>query len=150
MSQMIDPSHRIYAHPITGRTVVETVNLEPSLTDQSGQRESDINYIMAKYEKTGLITHMAKNQGKFMDVSNVPDYQTMLAQIQEAESAFMTLPATTRLKFQNDPGQLISFLQDEKNRDEAIKLGLVNPPPPPSEQLQTPTTQTQTQTPSKT
>ena len=40
----------------------------------------------------------------------------------------MTLPADLRKRFSNDPGQLLSFLENEDNRAEAIKLGLVNAP----------------------
>lgn len=143
MSQMIDPNVEISIHPKTGRYVVDSYNNEPSLTDQSGKDESDVNKIMAKYEKTGLISHLNKRPGAFKDISGVEDYQTMLGKIQAAQDAFMTLPAATRLKFQNDPGQLISFLQDEKNTDEAIKLGLVEkpqtpPPTPPSPPTPTP------------
>jgi phage internal scaffolding protein len=40
----------------------------------------------------------------------------------------MALPAQIRSRFDNDPAKLIDFLENEQNHDEAIKLGLVNPP----------------------
>lgn len=132
MSQMIDKNQKISVDKKSGRVRVQTINSDASLTDQSGTDESDVNKIMAKYERTGQISHLAKRPGTFQDLSDIPDYQTMLAQMEKARDAFMTLPAKTRLRFENDPGQLVSFLQDIKNKDEAISLGLL--PPPPKEQ----------------
>jgi len=40
----------------------------------------------------------------------------------------MRLPADLRARFDNDPAQLIQFLENSDNKDEAIKLGLVNKP----------------------
>ena len=42
-----------------------------------------------------------------------------------AKTEFESLPAQIRARFQNDPAQLIEFLQDENNRPEAEELGLV-------------------------
>lgn len=60
------------------------------------------------------------------------DYHTAMLQIAEARSAFMELPASMRLRFENDPGKLLEFLRDERNREEAESLGLINPQPTPA------------------
>jgi hypothetical protein len=44
-----------------------------------------------------------------------------------ARDAFMTLPVRVRAQFNNRPENLLSFLQDSRNRDRAIALGLVEP-----------------------
>jgi phage internal scaffolding protein len=44
-----------------------------------------------------------------------------------AEDEFDALPAQIRARFENEPANLIDFLSNEQNRDEAEKLGLVNP-----------------------
>jgi len=36
----------------------------------------------------------------------------------------MALPSDVRKRFSNDPAELIDFLADKKNDEEAIKLGL--------------------------
>jgi phage internal scaffolding protein len=64
--------------------------------------------------------------GDFVDV---PDFQTALNLVISAQDEFMKVPADVRARFNNDPGELMAFLEDDKNRDEAIKLGLVNAPP---------------------
>lgn len=97
----------------------------PSRTKQGPAAECEINKIMAKYHKTGLITHVNTRTGVFMDCSNIGSYQECVERIQNANDAFYTLPATMRERFDNNPGKLIEFLQDSKNVDEAVKLGIV-------------------------
>lgn len=117
---------KIYTHPLTGRTVVETINEEPSMTQQQYKDECDINNIMKKYTSTGQFTHVTSKKGIYGDFSEIKDYQGMLDTVMMAQDAFATLPAEVRSRFRNDPGYLLDFLQDEKNYDEALKLGLVN------------------------
>lgn len=112
--------------------VVSTINTEPSLTQQQYKDECDVNNIMKKYKATGLVSHLNKKIGKYADMSSVKDYQTMLDTVIEAQQAFDSLDAELRYRFRNDPGELISFLADEKNYEEALKLGLVNEKAPPS------------------
>ena len=95
-----------------------------SMTQQQFKAECDVNNILAKYKKTGLVTHLAKHQGNFGDFSNVEDYQTSLGKLMQAQAAFGTLPSELRAKFENDPAKLIEFLSDKKNDEEAIKFGL--------------------------
>jgi len=102
---------------------LQTVIKGESRTKQQFKLECDINTIMKKYEKTGLITHV-KEGGTYGDFTNVSDYHSALNQVIEADEAFMTLPASTRKKFNNDAAQMIAFLDDPKNDEEAIKLGL--------------------------
>lgn len=111
-----------------GSTKVITENVEPSLAQQSMKDICDINKIMAKYHKTGMITHLAKKRGQYVDLSSVKDYQTSLQTVIDAQAAFMTLPSGVRKKFQNDPQEIIAFLADPKNKQEAIDLGLIEAP----------------------
>lgn len=106
------------------RVRVRTINNEKSMTQQQFKDECDVNNIVAKYKRTGEITHLARTSGVYADLTKITDYHTMINQIQEAQKAFMTLPAAVRLRFQNDPGQLLAFMQDPKNYEEGVKLGL--------------------------
>lgn len=103
---------------------------QTTMTKQSFQDECDINTIMSKYQRTGLIEHVSNIQGAYGDFTNVQEYQLSLNQVIAAQEAFDQLPATMRERFANDPGRLMSFLEDDRNRDEAIKLGLVAAPAP--------------------
>ena len=75
-----------------------------------------------------MIEHVNQAQPQYLDVSALPDYQSALNIVQEAQASFDALPSTVRERFSNNPGSLISFLADPSNRDEAIKLGLVDVP----------------------
>lgn len=100
-------------------------------TQANFQDETDINNIMAKFAKTGLVDHVNNIQGAYGDFTTVQDYQLHLDQVMAADAAFMQLPAPMRRRFDNDPAHLLRFLQDPANRDEAIALGLVEPLPAP-------------------
>ena len=105
-----------------------TTITEESLTQQQFKAECDVNNILAKYKKTGMITHLSKHKGEFGDFSNVEDYQTSLARLDQAHQSFQMLPAELRAKFHNDPKNLIAFLSDSSNDEEAIKYGLKTKP----------------------
>lgn len=113
--------------PDRSTDLVFDLEAEPSLTQQQFQRECDINYIVKQNEATGLITHVNNRPGNFGDFSNNLDYQDALNRVAEAQASFMALPADVRARFQNDPAELLAFVSDPRNADEAIKLGIVNP-----------------------
>lgn len=86
---------------------------------------------MAKYKATGLIDHVNTFRGSYGDFTSVQDYQLSLNQVMAAQESFEALPSNIRARFQNNPGALLAFLEDPKNQEEAVKLGLINAPPPP-------------------
>lgn len=97
---------------------------DPSLAHQSFKDECDYNNVLAKWQNSGLITHINPSQPIYADVSNMGDYRSALELIRSAQSSFDALPASVRDRFDNDPAKLLSFLEDPSNRDEAVKLGL--------------------------
>lgn len=100
---------------------------KPSLTKGSFKKECDINEIMARYQKSGVIDAVQKTGARYGDFSLVSDYKSALDQVMAAEAAFMELPAKVRERFKNDPSELVEFLNDEENREEARDLGLIPP-----------------------
>lgn len=122
---MKDPNQRESVNPITGRLSVETVNKEKSMTQQQFKDECDINNIMQKYVTTGEFSHATKKQGVYADFSGIRDYQQMVETVMYAQEAFDLLPAKVRSRFRNDPGELLAFLQDPNNKEEARSLGLL-------------------------
>lgn len=95
-------------------------------TRASQQKETEINNIISKYDRTGILTHVTRTIPRFDDVSNITDYKSALDQVLEAQKKFSELPADLRSEFGNDPGKLIEFLSDSKNLEKAAKLGLVS------------------------
>jgi len=108
-----------------------------TMAKQSFKDECNINNIILKYDQTGLIDHVNNIKGSYGDFTSVQDYQLSLNQVIEAQDAFDHLPAKIRKRFANSPTELMAFLADPANTDEAIKLGLVVapdlPPPEPNE-----------------
>lgn len=128
------------------RKRVATYNSEPTRTQQQYKDQVNINNIMDRYKKTGTIAHIRNAaSGTYMDLTEIPDLQGSLMQIKKAELAFLEIPAQVRLKFNNDPSQLITYLKDSKNHDEAIQLGLMvkrdEPNPKPNDATQPPASQ---------
>lgn len=103
---------------------------EESRTKQSFRDQVNINKIIAKYQRTGMIEHVNSQAPIYGDASIVDSYQRSLEVVAQAEAAFAALPAEIRSKFENDPVKLMEFLADDANREEAIKLGLRRKPPP--------------------
>lgn len=101
---------------------------DESKTQQSFADEVDINTIVARALKTGLLgdpSSIASRQAIFGDFSEIGSYQESLNKVIAAQNAFNELPADVRSRFNNDPGKLMEFIADDKNRPEAESLGLV-------------------------
>lgn len=101
---------------------------EPTLTQQQFAGECDINTIVKRATQGQEVTHVNTAVGQYGDFSNVPDYREAFEVVKRAEGLFMALPWQAREKFGNDPQRMVMFLQDPKNHDEAISLGLVKKP----------------------
>lgn len=98
---------------------------ELSLAQQHFKDECDINNILHQFNVTGMLPE-APLSPRYGDFTGIVDYHSALNAVIAAEDGFMALPAQIRSRFENDPELLINFLDDPNNRDEAIKLGLVD------------------------
>lgn len=102
---------------------------EPTKTKQSFKNECDINNIMAKFQKTGVITHLNQNSAQYGFAPAV-DFSTALQLVAAAREQFAGLPSKVRARFNNDPGEFLAFCEDPDNRTEAAVLGLLDKPDP--------------------
>lgn len=98
---------------------------DPGETKQEFKEECNINTLMDRLAKTGAIGHVNQGTPNYGDFSTVVDFHSSLLRVKEAQRGFMALPAKVRSRFGNDPGAMLEFLEDEDNRPEAEKLGLV-------------------------
>ena len=102
---------------------------EPSMTEQHFKDECDINNIVAQYQATGVLPQ-GNRDPLFGDFADFPqDLMSAQSYFDEAQARFMQLDAQLRKEFNNSPVELLAFLQDEKNRDKAVELGLIDRPP---------------------
>lgn len=95
-----------------------------SRTKQSFKDESDINLIMAKYLKTGVLEHVKKNPGQYLDLPEGLDYQNALNIVIAAGEAFDKLPGNVRQRFDNNAVAFLEFMNDEDTIEEQLELGL--------------------------
>lgn len=102
---------------------------KPSRTQQNMRDECNINLIMKKYEKSKVLDHLNEHQGDYGDYINYDDYHTSMNRVLEARDTFMTIPASIRSEFQNDPSVFLQFAQDPKNVDRMVELGLARATP---------------------
>lgn len=116
--------------PYDGEAIKVGIDTGPSMTKQSHKDECDINRIMSKYQKTGIITHVAKYAARYGEASDI-DYQTALNTVMEAQQMFADLPSTVRKRFDNDPAEFLQFVSDPGNVEEMRQLGLVEVPTEP-------------------
>lgn len=90
---------------------------------KSGAAQTDIAAVLRRAQ-TGALSSPV--QGRFMDLTAI-DFMAANNRIVDGRRAFSQLPSRIRARFQNDPYQLLRFLDDPQNKEEAIKLGLLNP-----------------------
>lgn len=100
---------------------------EKSLAVQSEKDACDINLIVDKYAKTGILPVMSQSP-TFGDVSNAPSFQEALEIVKNAENAFNSLDARVRREFDNDPAKFLSFVDNPENADRLVTMGLREAP----------------------
>lgn len=98
---------------------------EPSRTKQADMERCDLKYQLARFQKTGLMGNLRSDEPLYGDFSEVDDLITAQNRLADLEEQFMSLPAALRKKFDNDPLQMLEWLQKEENYEEAVKYGLL-------------------------
>lgn len=95
-----------------------------SLTKQEFKKQCDINTILAKYQKTGQLPDLIKSDPRYGDFSEVGSYQEALDTVILARQQFDALSSKLRSRFGNDPSEFLAFVNDPKNAEEMVSLGL--------------------------
>lgn len=94
-------------------------------TEQAHKNECDVNRIIQKYDRTGLITHVSRFEAEFGDLTGL-EFKAAQDKVANALSMFEQLPANIKKRFRNSPQDLLTFMEDPNNREEAIDLGLID------------------------
>jgi len=100
-------------------------------TKQEFRDECDLNVLMKRYERTGVLPSARAGSPQFVDCTQFTDFQTSLEIVAGAERAFMSLPARVRSEFDNDPAKFVAFATDPENIDRLRDWGLADKPPAP-------------------
>ncbi len=97
---------------------------EKSLTEQTHANAANINSIIKKFHRTGVLPTPV-SEGVYGDFASATDYHDAQNRIIEAQAQFMDLPSHVRSEFDNDPGKLFEFVNNEDNAEEAREMGLL-------------------------
>lgn len=96
----------------------------PGRTKQSFKDSTDINKIMDKARKTGVVTHVGKYGSEYGDYSDVPDLMEAHERLQRANEIFEDLPGEVRREFKQSPADFFAWVNDPDNADKLeSKLG---------------------------
>lgn len=95
-----------------------------SLALQSAEEESNINTIVRRFGLTGELPTDVKLP-QTGDFTNIPDFHTAMNIVRKTQEEFLRVPAEVRARFGNDPQAFMNFIEDDRNRDEARRMGLL-------------------------
>lgn len=97
-------------------------------TKQAHKDECDVNKIVKRFEKTGVLAHVAASQAAYGDFSPI-EYRDAVEIVMKADQAFAELPARVRARFGNDPQAFLEACENPAFRDEFEALGLLDKAP---------------------
>lgn len=99
---------------------------DASLTQQQFADEADINTIINRFLKTGVLP-TPNTFPQYVDFEGVFDYQSAMNLVRAADESFMRMDAKVRARFNNSPQEFLEFFANPENVEEAIRLGLAIP-----------------------
>ncbi|WNK12825.1 MAG: internal scaffolding protein [Microvirus sp.] len=99
---------------------------EQGKAKQEFKNECDINNIMARFDKTGMLSFTNRFQPQYGDTTGI-EFQSAMETIAQGRSMFQELPSGIRNRFKNDPAQFLDFVHDERNIEELRAMGLLRP-----------------------
>lgn len=105
-------------------TVKPKIHTGDGLTEQAHKNQTDMNYILREYQKTGLIRHAKENQGRYDDVSPTTFHDAMVI-VADSKSMFNELPSNIRKEFGNNPEAFLSFVQNPASKERMQQLGIL-------------------------
>nr|QJB19208.1 MAG: internal scaffolding protein [Microvirus sp.] len=100
---------------------------DKGVTKQNDLKDTDINAIFKRYERTGQLPDLIVKDGRYGDFSEVPDYQESLQIVRTAQEQFDALGVEIRNRFNNNPAEFLAFVTDPANIDEIERMGLLKP-----------------------
>jgi len=96
-----------------------------SRTQQHMLKETEMSHKVNQYMRTGVLGNPQNNRKPiYADFSSI-DFMEMRNAIADIQQEFASLPARLRGRFQNDPHQLVRFVENPANYEEAMRLGLL-------------------------
>lgn len=104
---------------------------DENLTQQHAAAECDMNVIMERATRGAVNSHLNPVAPVYGSLIGMGDLRDAMNLVVKANQMFMDLDPFLRKRFDNDPAKLLDFVSDDKNRDEAQRLGLLKVVEPP-------------------
>lgn len=102
---------------------------KPGLTQQHFKDAQDVNRITRQFRGGPVpASPTATRQPIFADFASMPDFDEVMNIASRVRVEFGGFSPAIRKRFQS-PRDIVLFLQDPANKEEAIKLGFLNAPP---------------------
>lgn len=102
--------------------------LDATLTQQQFKEETDINTIVERFHLTGELPQLQPaDLPSYEHFEGIFDFQSAMNAVRAAQETFMELPADMRARFHNNPQDFHDFCINDKNHDEAERLGILSP-----------------------
>ena len=124
----------VHVRTIFNRLKVEKMFEGPSRTKTEFADEANINNIVRRANLSGVLPQGSR-QPLFGDFSEIQTYEEAQGQITAAQESFLQLPAELRAKFDNNVADLLDFIDNPANEEEAIALGLLPEKPQAEESI---------------
>ncbi len=123
----------------TPRKRVQLTFPKQGKTKQAFKDECDINKIIARYTRTGQLSHV-NNAAAQYGYATSHDFASSMRTVTHAQNSFNNLSDEIQNRFHGDPGELLDFVHDPDNKAEGVQLGLwpEDPTEAPTEPLKTP------------
>ncbi|AXH74575.1 MAG: internal scaffolding protein [Microviridae sp.] len=131
LNQPIEIKQSLQHHPFirdyyTPRTRSGISFAAQGRTKQEFAAECDINNIMSRYLKTGIIDHVRDSAPQFLEASPL-EFQEAMQIVAQAETLFEELPSSIRSRFENDATKLLEFVHNPENIAESVAMGFLDP-----------------------
>lgn len=97
-----------------------------SMTQQQFAQECDINYIVKRAQRTGVIP-VVSTQEMIFGTLDEDTFKQRMDKMAEIKSYFDGLPAEIRLHYQNSVNEFIAAMNTEEGIEEGRKLGIIAP-----------------------
>lgn len=105
---------------------VQVTFKKPSRVKREFKKDADINVIMDRFKKTGVLPINTKTP-MYMDTTQVPNLQQAMEVMISAEKAFAALPAQVRKEFDNNPMNFVDYATKPENLPKLREWGLAPP-----------------------
>jgi hypothetical protein len=120
------PSFRSAYAPLTEtRRPVKSENNEPSLTKASFAKDLNINNIIKKFQRTGILQKANDFEGTYGEFTSM-DLREAIEKVDRAQSLFLEVPSQIRAQFNNDAGAFIDYATNPTNLSQLRDWGLAN------------------------